>query len=138
MTTNPLDKFAPYPRSEDEVTADALARHVAVSAQRRRVIIDRLMVDTSPDAGARRMDQIGVLINEYGVVKLLRALVEHAPEEADGYAKRLWGAWHDGASVDEGLWEWLTEYGIDPEAVSRVAGEMWDRHQSDWDTEVVS
>ncbi|MFG2001729.1 hypothetical protein ACGFNU_21515 [Spirillospora sp. NPDC048911] len=138
MSTNPLDEFARCPQTTTDVTAESLTRHMAVSAQRRVIIIDRLMEDTSPAGQLRYMDAIGLLVGEFSVVKLLRALSEHAPGMADEVAKDLWGDWEDGGAIGEWLWEWLAEYGIDAAQVSKVAGEMWDRHVAKQRTEAAA
>jgi hypothetical protein len=109
---NTTNNLAPYPTSVDDVTADKLARHLAVGAQRDlRATMDAS--DVTRDAMAR-------LVYGWGVTFLLRELQERAGVTvADAVAQDLWEAWEDGSSLGEFLWEWLTEYGIDPEAVNR-------------------
>ncbi|MER6830817.1 hypothetical protein ABT352_32825 [Streptosporangium sp. NPDC000563] len=58
----------------------------------------------------------------YGVVHLLRELIEHAPDKADEIAQTLWNAWRD-AETDESVRDWLTEWGIDPEKIVQEAFE---------------
>lgn len=130
---NIADKFAPYPTSEDDVTADRLARHMAVagftaSAQVFPTVYardaaegpGRANKDTAEAKAAQEIHHLTLLntINEYAIVHLLRALIEHAPDKADEVAKDLWGAWDDGGAVGEELGEWLTGYGIDPAAIT--------------------
>lgn len=127
------DTFAPYPRDEDDVTAATLARHMAVAAQVAHSQIFPSMYARDAAEGPGRADKdsptakltaevhhltLVNAINEYAIVHLLRALVEHAPQQADAVAKDLWNAWEDGGATGEWLWEWLTEYGIDPEAIN--------------------
>lgn len=112
MTT--LDDFAPYPRTEDEATADRLARNFAVlgHANHRRVF-------EVEDANERR-DAIATVVHLYGFVHLLREFAAVDKDRADAAAKELWSAWDAGDSLGEFLWEWLEDYGIDPQAVSKV------------------
>lgn len=127
------EKFAPYPRDEDDVTAVSLARHMAVGAQvaHSRIFPSIYARDAAEGPGGAEKDSPAAkqaaelhhltlvnAINEFAIVRLLRALVEHAPEQADVVAKDLWSAWEDGGATGEWIWEWLTEYGIDPEAIN--------------------
>lgn len=103
--------FAPYPTRVEDVTADKLARHIAVAAQRR--------FRTTMDAAELDRTEMTLFVQEWGVVYLLREIEERAGAPvADALARDLWEAWDDGSGLGEFLWEWLTEYGIDPEAVS--------------------
>jgi len=125
-----LDALAPWPKREEDVTADALARHLAVSAQARIGQIDDLMQDGS-EAGKRLyMTTIGLFVNEYGMVRALRALIDvfvDAPVHADKVAQDLWRDWQDGGSIGEWLWHWLSEdYGIDPDEVTAAARQSRD------------
>ena len=125
-----LDEFAPWPETEEDVTAEALAKHLAVSAQARIGQIDDLMQDGS-EAGQRLyMTTIGLFVNEYGTVRALRALIGvfvDAPHHADEVARDLWRDWNDGGSMGERLWHWLSEdYGIDPDEVTEAARQSRD------------
>jgi hypothetical protein len=110
--TDAKTNLAPYPTSVEDVTAEKLARHMTVQAQRNfRATMDAAELDRN--AMAR-------LVFEWGVTFLLRELQERAGATvADAVAQDLWEAWEDGSSLGEFLWEWLTEYGIDPEAIAR-------------------
>lgn len=134
MTTT--DEFAPYPRTEDTVTADKLARSMAVAAQVAYTLVDATMGDRDAAEGpggvhadtplAKALGKVARLttsntVERYGIVRLLRALIEHAPEHADEVARDLWQAWNDGSTLGEETWEWLAEYGIDADAVTQVA-----------------
>lgn len=122
--SNITEEFAPYPHDEDDVTADSIARTTAVSAFARQQLIDEYMHDDTPRGRRLYATEIGTLVNQYGIVFLLRELAEADPERADAAAKRLWNAWEDGASVAEGLWEWVHGYGIDPVQVSEQAAQQ--------------
>lgn len=116
MTNNPLDEFAPYPQTEDEVTAETLARSLTVQAQ---VNVHRMLTSVTGDGIAASANRV---VDVFSTVKLLRALQAVAPDNvADQVARELWADLHDGTAVHERLGEWLTGYGIDPEAVNRAA-----------------
>src|SRR5690349_9292303 len=107
-TTNP----APYPTRSEDVTADGLAKHLAVAAQRD--------FRATQDAAEIDKNQMARFVYEWGIVYLLREAQERAGVRvADDLARGLWENWNDGSGLGEWLWEWLTEYGIDPEAVSK-------------------
>jgi hypothetical protein len=107
-----INILAPYPTRAEDVTAEKVARHVAVAAQLRyRATMD-----------AAELDHVAMtlFVQEWGVVYLLREIEERAGTHvADSLARELWEAWDDGSGLGEWLWEWLTEWGIDPEAVTR-------------------
>ncbi|TDD97593.1 hypothetical protein [Actinomadura rubrisoli] len=113
-----LNDLAPWPATEADVTAESLARYLAVRAQAHQT---HRKTASSPEG---REWATSATVDMFGLVKLLRILQEVAPETADEAAKGLWSDWQDGAPVDEWLWSWLTEYGIDPEAVNRAAVDL--------------
>jgi hypothetical protein len=116
--TNPLNDLAPYPRTEQDATADAVARNLTVVAQ----FNWRRMLDT--ETGEDTRSATNLLVNLYGIVKVLKALQAVAPETADEVARDLWGDWQDGGVLGEWLHAWLTEYGIDPERVNATAASL--------------
>lgn len=118
MSTNPLNDIAPYPRHEAEATADALARNLTVVAQ----FNWRRMLDT--DTGEDTRAATNLLVNLYGIVKVLKALQAVAPETADEVARDLWADWQDGGALGEWLHAWLRDFGIDPEQVNAAAADL--------------
>lgn len=103
---------APYPTTSADATADNLAAHLAVAAQR--------LYRKNMDAADLDRTAMSLFVQEWGVVFLLREVQERAGTKvADDLARELCEAWNDGSHLGESLWEWLTEYGIDPEAVVR-------------------
>lgn len=118
MTTNPLNTIAPYPSRESEATADALARNLTVVAQ----LNWRRMLDTETAEETRAATNL--MVNLFGIVKVLKALQTVAPETADEVARDLWSDWEDGGSVGEWLHSWLRDFGIDPEQVNAAAAEL--------------
>lgn len=117
---NVLDKIAPYPTREEDVTADVMASHFAAFAlMHQALVLNHLDFDKDH---ADYMKSVGHAVSYYGLASLLRQVIEHAGAvKADEVAKDLWLAWEDGSSVGEWCWEWLTESGIDPEAVQEAA-----------------
>ncbi|MGA4995842.1 hypothetical protein [Nonomuraea bangladeshensis] len=65
-----------------------------------------------PAALRRAHDHFSIAQNMYGVVYLLRALMQLAPDQADGVAYGLWQDWID-ADGSERLSDWLGAWGID-------------------------
>ena len=124
MSTNPLNDLAPYPRTADEATADAMARHLTVTAQYRKALIDSLVDCRTAEERTRYLDSVGLMIAEHSLAKTLRALIEHAPDHADEVARRVWTAWEDGGAIAEDLHAWLTEYGIDPGRVDAAVNDL--------------
>ncbi len=111
---------APYPQFSDDVTADSLARHLAVSAQHNQKALDADVLDKNA---------MKAFVYQWGLVFLLREIQERAGVAvADRLARNLWINWEDGSGLGEWLWEWLTEWGIDPKSISAdAAGQAVDR-----------
>lgn len=127
-----VDDIAPYPRTEQDVTAEVLVRRAAVEAvfrhqRAQRHCLQAAATGTKADLQMSN-ESVAALFAELGNVLLLRALVEHAPEQADAVAREFWHVLADGSDIDAWLGEWLTEYGVDPEAVNRV-GEAQSRQR---------
>lgn len=114
-----LHDLAPWPQTRAEATADAVAKALTVSAWARQARIH----DMSEADDAYRA-QVGILVNEYGVIWLLKFLRDFHKDVADDAAVEVWAEWEDGSSIHEWLWEWLTEWKIDPDEVSRIAAEQ--------------
>jgi hypothetical protein len=113
VAENAIDDLASYPTREEEVTADRLARYYAVHAQRR---LDRIGV---PGTSVERetIEVVGY-VHEYALVSLLRDFRAANEYCADRAARSIWRALDAGEMTGELLWEWLLEYGIDPEQLT--------------------
>jgi hypothetical protein len=107
-------EFAPYPLREEDVTAVGLARYFAVVAQQR---LDRIGTP-GMDPQVEGMHVLGY-VREYAVVALLRAFWAVDWERADDAARSAWRALEAGEMTGEHLWEWLTEWGIDPKQLEK-------------------
>lgn len=110
-TTNPT------PIVTDDVTADVLAKHWAVCAQRDFLAIQESGMDRNLMAR---------LVYEWASVFLLRVSQERAGTPfADALARDLWETLNDGFGLDQWMRKWLTEYGIDPAAVTPITDTTW-------------
>lgn len=118
MSTNPLNEFAPWPRTAAEVTAESLARSLTVQAQANWT----RMLSAGPASEAHTA--ANRVIDVYAIVKLLKTLQAVAPDTADEVARDLWSDLRDAVSIGEWLHSWLTEYGIDPERVDAAASHL--------------
>lgn len=132
MTENLITKFAPYPKTEAEATAQNVYRHLLVSAQ---VAHLRWMADgdrrreTSPDDPAYRdvittyLAGAELFVSHWSTLHLLRhAMGWGTPghlgtETADEVARYMWIGWEDGGGPAEVLWDWLVEAGFAPEEI---------------------
>jgi hypothetical protein len=102
---NALDKIAPYPKREEDATAATLAKATAAHAY---LILARDTLDTEPIDRAT----FNVMVCEYGIAFLLRALIAANPEAADKAAQELWAEWDGGDGLGPDLYGWLAEWGI--------------------------
>ncbi len=104
---------APYPRTEAQVTADALARHLTRGMQYRTSAVWRMVGSASAEnkEGMRRyLDALHALLAEYSTVYLLREVAKLDQGVADKLARDVWNAWEDGGSVHEFAGEWAAYY----------------------------
>lgn len=126
MSTNPLDDFAPFPKTEEEVTAEGLARHLTAEAfltgaSTYGLGLAALQPGATPEQVRAYADAMARLTDQFSVVYLLRALGQYAPDKVEELARRLWETWRDGGVMPELLYDWLESYGIDPEQVEVAA-----------------
>jgi hypothetical protein len=113
-------EFAPYPLREEDVTAEGLACHLAAQCQWLIPRMDEALHQVSRTTDRDRRDDkhavwsftMQSFVAKWAVVYLLRELPS---VEGDRLARAIWCAWSDGAHLGETVWEWLTEWGIDPE-----------------------
>jgi len=103
------NKAAPYPRDPETATAQAWIRRAAAYGA-----IHAVATFDGPDKDYKA--NLREAVNCYEVARLLRALVEHAPEHADEVARDITSALDDGA-IGETLWEWATDAGVDMDAL---------------------
>ncbi len=99
-----------YPRTEQEATADRIARSMVRSGLHYANKVDELVGRDDDHGRALFVLSIKVLVGEYGIASLLRAFRAAAPEAADAAARDLYNAWEAGDAVHEWLHEWAEEY----------------------------
>jgi hypothetical protein len=105
---------APYPTDAAEVTTESIIKCMAVAAQQRTA---QRKAPAQAAADPKTLT-IEAFLAEFGVAFLLRVLANVDPYIANEAAGDLWDHWEDPDAAHEALWEWLTEYGIDPGRVS--------------------
>lgn len=115
-----------WPQCEEDATADALIVHGARLAVTMRASTDLLMrkaFDTDKESPEYRpamsayIDGLTSMIAESQVVIALVELQKESRERADHIARRLWDLTEDGGVLPELMWEYLTDRGIDAEAI---------------------
>jgi hypothetical protein len=114
------DRLAPYPKTEAEATAKAMARHALVYAQSAYVRMGEMPTGAagSPESAAWH-EAVGKYCEAWQAAALLLALTELVGEDvADETTQSIWADLDDGGSTAERLWEWLTNAGIDPAAIT--------------------
>jgi hypothetical protein len=122
-----IDKFAPYPKTEADATAENVYRYLLVSAQvsyLRWQAMDKPYLDSSPTGPEHRqamdayMAGAELFISHWSTLHVLRHLMGLEPVAAiDEIVAGMWIGWEDGGGPAEVLWDWLVEAGIDPEEV---------------------
>jgi hypothetical protein len=138
-----IDKFAPYPKTEADATAQNVYRYLLVSAQvshLRWQAMDKPYVDSTPSDPKHRVladayfAGAELFISHWSTLQVLRYAMDPTPwvrvgpawgdpsqpqaPTADDIARDLWLGWEDGGGPAEVLWDWLVEAGIDPEEIA--------------------
>lgn len=126
---NIIEHFAPYPRREQDVTAEALYRHglVAATVQWLREV-KPFTEPGGPSDHTQHMRAVESHLAQVSTLYALRALMGQAqgfpvlPDEsaADHVARNLWSVYEAGDASTELLDEWLTEAGFDWDAIAAV------------------
>ena len=126
MSTNPLNDIAPLPKTEEDVTAERIARHLTAQAfltgdSTFKAGREALAPGAEPEKLRAYVNAITRLTDQFSTVFLLRALSEHAPDKVEEVALRLWECWQDGGVMPELLYDWLEAYGVDPDEFEKAA-----------------
>lgn len=117
--TNPADyltEVAPWPKSQDEVTAESLGKAFAAMAY--AIDLGELMhaAETADNEAEEKLGwqkfgtAVSIKVRNAAIADLLRRLPADAANEA---AVAAWSLFEFG-EADEFLHDWLTEWGIDP------------------------
>lgn len=121
-----LDDLAPWPATEDQVTAAAVLRHLTVAASvhehdTHTLARNALTPGAAAEDVAAYVDAVRQLKARFGLVFLLRQIQQQSSQTwADDVARHLWSLWQDGGCIPEFLWDWLAEHGIDPKTVAAL------------------
>lgn len=111
-----LNTIAPYPDDTTPDHARAVAKYLAVEAQRRW----KWNLDIADQDGSDWRQSVQALVAGFAALHLLMHLMETDPAKAEELSKQIRNAWEDGGGVGEWLWEHATALGIDPAEVSRL------------------
>jgi hypothetical protein len=122
-----------WPKTEDEVTADALIKYFARIALSRGVRheqtsreyfrAERDTLDRTEKLQAY-LESLTTIIGSQQVTVLLAEAQKQDRDRADTLARVLWGYTEDGGLLSELMWDYLTDRGVDPQAV-------WDASESE-------
>lgn len=124
---DPLDRFAPWPQHEADVTADALIRHAAVHAHGALTLADAV-----PRKAPRQLERA---LRYVVTAELLREVGDLViePTHADVIARRLWRRFGDGADLPAAMGEWLGDLGLNPDEIARAAIEVYEARAAELD-----
>lgn len=116
------EQVAPYPKSDDPAVAVKLARCLAcfVQADFARTSNHHYLSAPLGDKAAAREYSLLIcrMVGNYSTLSLLRTLIAADLDLATGTASRLVDDLAGGEAVGEKVWDWLREYGIDPDKVA--------------------
>lgn len=123
-----IERFAPYPKTEDEATAENVYRYLLVAAYITN--LSHMRPFTEPDGPTDPLAHATAaarFVAEWSTLHLLRNLLGYPytdgsamPDSADGVVRDMWGAWDDGSDMAPALWEWLEQAGFDPEEIEKA------------------
>ncbi|MDF5758567.1 hypothetical protein [Spongiactinospora sp. TRM90649] len=116
MSEITLKAVAPYPATEDDATAEVMARAYAIYAR----LNHRLWLNAT---GRDEADEARLaFVTYYSLTCLLRELIGRAgTRQADEVARRLWSDLETPEALCLTLHEWLIEYEITPQAIDEIA-----------------
>ena len=127
MTENLIEKFAPYPKTEEEATAQNVYRCLLVGAYVTYVSrVQPFTVPGGPKDPNAHIEAIAQFIAEWSTLHLMRNLlgykypVDPQATTPDEVARDMWIGWEDGGGPAEALWEWLVEAGFAPEEIEKA------------------
>jgi hypothetical protein len=116
---SPLDDIAPYPRSPNEATAEALIKHHIAFG----LMHDRIAWNHSDDR-PQWDKSLACVVSSYTAALLLMSVREHAGAvAADQVARNLWLALEAGELPPE-LWTWAQDEGLDPQQIKAIGDQV--------------
>jgi hypothetical protein len=104
----------PYPRTEAQATAEAVARHITRQLQRRARDAWTLIKRDDPDGRRIYREHTCALVAEWALVSVLHELTKVDPMAADHAARTVWLGWESGDTTHEQVYDWAREYGLPP------------------------
>jgi len=116
-----LNKIAPYPKHDTPDQASAVAKYLAVAAQRGW----KYTLDIADMGSAEYMLSVQAMFGDFAALHLLRGLIESNPTLAEELSRQIRNAWDDGGDIGPWLWEHATALGIDTDEVSRLEVTWW-------------
>jgi hypothetical protein len=109
-----LNEIAPWPEWGTEITAESVARYLAVCAQLGWIR------NVTPFIRDGQEIPVAQFAAQFAAAHALLALAEVDPERARLTAAQIADAWNDGGGIGEWLWEHLTALGVDVDEIGRL------------------
>jgi len=109
-----LAEIAPWPEWGTEITAEGVARYLAVCAQ------ISWIRNVTPFIRSDQEIPVAQVVAQFAAAHALLALAEADPDRAKLTAAQIADAWNDGGGIGEWLWEHLTALGIDVDEIGRL------------------
>jgi hypothetical protein len=116
-----LSEIAPYPEHDTPDQASAVAKYLAVAAQRHW----KWNLDIADMDGAEYWQSTQTMLAEFAALHLLMHLRKTSPDVAELAAAQIRDAWDDGGGIGEWLWEHAKALGIDTDEVGRLEEAWW-------------
>lgn len=130
--SNLIDRFAPYPKTEDEATAENVYRYLLVGAFITNLSQVRPFQQPGDHDQREHFHGVARFVAEWSTLHLMRHLMRYQypdgfaandPAINDQVARDMWIGWEDGGGPAEALWEWLVEAGFSPEEIEKAYDE---------------
>jgi hypothetical protein len=108
----PATGVAPYPGTEAQATADAIARHVTRALQYRCREGWDLIKRDDKDGRAIYDHHMHALVAEWALTLVLREFAKVDQQAADWTARQVWFGWQSGDATHEDVYTWAAEYNL--------------------------
>lgn len=107
-----VETLGAYPKSEEQATSDAIAKHLTRALQYRTRETWNLTGRDDADGLRIHAEHAAALVSEWALIYALREFAKVDQQVADSIARDIWNAWEDGSTVHEIAWDWAREYGL--------------------------
>ena len=101
-----------YPESEEDATAEVIAKHVTRALQYACNETWGLLKCKDDDGRAIYMNHLAAKVANWALVYALREFAKVDRPAADWTARQVWAGWDAGDSIHEFTYEWAREYGL--------------------------